>query len=315
MAHYDTVASADIAPHAARHGKGMLLAATAVLIASFDPLLVRLARVDAADVLFWRGLFMALSMMLVLRVLRRKWLWQALRGDGLLAPGTALGFASTQALFVMAVMTTHVANVMVIFTAAPLFAAAVSGFFLREWVPARTWVAIIVCVMAIALVFGGSLGFGGALGNALALCGSLVVAINLTVLRRFSHLDPVAIVAGAGVALCMVALPFADVPGIGPRSLAVLALMGLLQMPLALVLVTEATRCLPSAEVLLFIVVEVILGIFWVWWLLGEEPPDTTLVGGILVVATLVLHSWRALRSERSRWPGKSYTTGRANKG
>lgn len=315
MAHYETAATARERPVATQHRTGAALAATGVIVVSFDALLVRLALADPAEVLFWRGLFMALSMTLASRALRRRWPWQAWRGNHLPTTAVALGFAATQGLFVVAIMTTRVANVMVIITAAPLFAAAMSGLFLREWVPMRTWIAIAMCVLGIAMVFGGSLGLGGALGDALALCGALVVAGNLTILRRSAGVDRMAMVAGAGITICLVALPFAEPLAINTRSLAVLALMGLLQMPVALVLVTEATRFLPSAEVLLFVVLEVILGTFWVWLALGEEPPGATLLGGGVVIATLVIHSWLSLRHERptkAHGPaGRSDTTNR----
>jgi len=46
--------------------------------------------------------------------------------------------------------------------------------------------------------------------------------------------------------------------GLDARSMAVLGVMGLVQMPLALVLMTEATRYLPAAEVSLFYIGEAI---------------------------------------------------------
>jgi len=64
-------------------------------------------------------------------------------------------------------------------------------------------------------------------------------------------------------------------------------------------MMTEATRHLPSAEVSLFLVLEAIFGSFWVWLVLGEEPPGATLIGGAIVIGTLVGHSWVALRRER----------------
>lgn len=282
------------------HRQGTLLAATGVIVLSFDALLVRLALADAADVIFWRGLFIALSLTLVLRVLRGRWSWDAIREAGGPIGALVVSMGLTQILFVAAVMNTSVANVVVIVTAAPLFAAVLSGLFLGEWVPLRTWLAMALCIAGIALVFGGSLGGGDWLGDAFALATALVVAANLTLLRRTPGVSRLAVVAGGGCASCLLALPFAAPGTVGPQGLAVLAVMGLLQMPLALVLVTEATRYLPSAEVSLFLVVETILGTFWVWLLLGEEPPGPTLLGGTLVIATLVAHSWLALRRERA---------------
>lgn len=281
------------------HRQGTLLAATGVTVLSFDALLVRLALAGSAEVIFWRGLFIALSLTLALRLLRGRWAWNAIRDAGGPTPALIVSMGLTQILFVAAVMNTSVANVVVILTSAPLFAAMLSGIFLGEWVPVRTWLAMALCIAGIALVFGGSVGAGDWLGDAFALGAALVVAANLTLLRRTPGVSRLAVVAGGGFASCLLVLPFVEPGAVAARGLAVLAVMGLLQMPLALVLMTEATRYLPSAEVSLFLVVEAILGTFWVWAVLGEQPPGLTLLGGTLVIATLVGHSWLALRRER----------------
>ena len=283
------------------HRRGTMLAAIGVVALSFDALLVRLAMADSAVVIVWRGLLMAVSLTLVLRVWRGRWSWDALRQAG--APGwlTSLGFASALILFVLAVMNTRVANVVVILTAAPLFAALFSGIFLREWVAPRTWVAIGVCLGGIALVFGGSIGFGGWLGDLFALGAALVVGGNFTILRRSPGVDRLAIVACGGLMAALVALPFASPTAVTAPGVAALAVMGLVQMPIALAFLGEATRYLPSAEVALFFLVEAVLGTFWVWLFLGEEPPGATLLGGGLVLATLAVHSWLGLRLQWRR--------------
>ena len=68
-------------------------------------------------------------------------------------------------------------------------------------------------------------------------------------------------------------------------------------------LINNATRYLPSAEVALFYLVETVLGTLWVWWLLGETPGVSTLMGGAVVITVLVLHAWRGLHLERQRRP------------
>ncbi|CAN0591009.1 unnamed protein product, partial [Ectocarpus sp. 12 AP-2014] len=77
--------------------------------------------------------------------------------------------------------------------------------------------------------------------------------------------------------------------------------------PLATVLINSATRYLPSTEVALFYLVETALGTLWVWWMLGETPTNSTLLGGGVVIMVLVLHAWLGLRVERQRlllYPG-----------
>ncbi len=99
------------------------------------------------------------------------------------------------------------------------------------------------------------------------------------------------VVAGGGLLSAMVALPMATPLALDAQRYGVLALMGLVQMPLATVLINSATRYLPSTDVALFYLVETALGTAWVWWLLGEAPTLSTLIGGSVVILVLVLHA------------------------
>lgn len=281
------------------HSRGTSLAVIGVLVLSFDALLVRLAGTSAANVTFWRGVFIALSVTVALRLLRGRWPWIEVGRGGRLALVLVVLMGLMQALFVLAIMNTRAANVVVILAVAPLFAALFSGLFLREWIPRRTWVAILLSILGIGIVFGGAIGAGSWFGDSLALLGAVVVGINFTLLRRLPGVSRLALVACGGLVTCLVALPMGAPTPISAVSLGVLAVMGLVQMPLALVMMTEATRFLPSAEVTLFFTLEAIFGTFWVWAILGEEPPPATLVGGTLVVATLIMHSWIGIRRQR----------------
>lgn len=281
--------------------RGTVLAATGVTVLSVDALLVRLADAPAPEIAFWRGLLIAVALTLVYRVRRRGWPWWALREAGWPAAALVLGFGLMQLCFVGAISNTRVANALVILTAAPLFAAAFSGIFLREWVPLRTWLAIAAAIIGIIVVFGGSIGFGNWLGDLIALGGAMAVGGTYTILRRTPNLSRLAALAGGSLVCSLLVAPFAEPLSLDGRSMVVLAVMGLAAMPVAMVLMTQATRYLPAAEVSLFFTGEAILGTLWVWLALGEEPPPLTLWGGGLVIVTLAIHSWTALQRSGAR--------------
>jgi hypothetical protein len=48
------------------------------------------------------------------------------------------------------------------------------------------------------------------------------------------------------------------------------------------------------------ILVETLLGPFWVWLVVGERPALITLVGGLVIVPTLVVHGWLGLRASHA---------------
>jgi drug/metabolite transporter (DMT)-like permease len=62
------------------------------------------------------------------------------------------------------------------------------------------------------------------------------------------------------------------------------------------VLVTMAPRFITAAEVNLFFLLETILGPLWVWMVIKEQPSTETIVGGIVIIITIAIHSALSLK-------------------
>jgi len=277
----------------------VLLAATGVLILSVDSLLVRLAAVDGFTILFWRGLLMALS--LTVAAWSRDPHGGGLKGLG--SPLTwliGLCFTGSTAAFVLSILLTRVANTVVIVSSAPLFAAFFSAWFLRERVPPRTWLAIAGACSGVLIVAWHSLGAGRLAGDFLALANALLTGTSMTLFRSHQRVSRSLVLAASGLLLALLVLPWAR-PWVPIENMVVLGIMGLVQMPLSLVLITDATRHLPAAEVSLFLLLETLLAPLWAWLALGESVPTSTLAGGALIVSSLVLHAFISLWGGRRR--------------
>ncbi len=283
------------------HITGIWIASVGVFILSFDALLVRLADAPAWDVVFWRGWFMFASLLAVLVVRHDSQPIPTAWNHRIAAIAVAACMSVNAIFFVLSVMTTRVANTVVIFAIAPFFAAIFSRLFLKEWVPLRTWIAIAVATLGVTVVFAGSMGKGHVVGDLLALLIAVSVGASLTILRRYPDLQRIPLICGGGAIAGLVAWPFADPFTLSITSYATLAVMGLVQMPLALLLITSATRHLPAPEVSLFILIETVMGPIWVWWVMGEQPPELTLIGGAGILAAIAINSVLALRQLQTK--------------
>lgn len=274
--------------------RGLLLVISGIVLLSFDGLLVRLVQADGWSIVFWRGLLMFIALgAFSLSASSRA----SLRAKPLPGAASAVLLALISIFFVLAIVHTTVANVVVILSTAPLFAALFTRFFLREAVALRTWLAIGVATLGIVLVFAGSFSASDLLGNGYALLSSAALGANLTLLRRHASLARMPLIALGGLVAALIALPKAQPFGLDSASYLALGIMGLVQMPLATLLINSATRYLPSAEVALFYLLESVLGTLWVWYVLNEVPATATLYGGALVIATLVVHAGCTLRA------------------
>lgn len=274
--------------------RGLLLVASGIFVLSFDGLLVRLAQADGWSIVFWRGLLMFLALGVFSLSAKSR---ASIMKRPMISASSALLLAFTSIFFVLAVIHTTIANVVVVLSTAPLFAALFTRFFLREYVGLLTWLAIGVAALGIMVVFAGTFTPTDLAGNGYALLASAAVGANLTLLRRHPAIDRMPLIALGGLVAALIALPNAQPFGLGATSYWVLAVMGLVQMPLATLMINNATRYLPSAEVALFYLLESVLGTLWAWYFLQETPASATLYGGALVIATLVVHAGLTLRS------------------
>ena len=62
------------------------------------------------------------------------------------------------------------------------------------------------------------------------------------------------------------------------------------------VLITLAPRYITAPEVNLFFLLETVLGPFWVWLVIKEQPSMETIIGGAVIILTIATHSFLALK-------------------
>lgn len=280
------------------HVKGLAITTLGVLVLTPDSLLVRLIGLDSWSMVFWRGLLMMSALTLILAVYYRgrtlaKFL--AIGRIGLVIAGL---FAMGSVTFILALHNTSVANTLVILAAAPLIAALLSRMFLGEPVRRRTWAAILVTFAGIAILASDSNG-GGTFGDIMALATAAVLAAALTLIRRAKALNMVPAMALSGGITAIVMAPFAAPLSIAPGDLGLLLVLGLFVLPVSFGLTSLGPRYLPAPEVALILLLETVLGPFWVWLVLEETPGARALTGGAVVVAALILHSLAALLATR----------------
>jgi drug/metabolite transporter (DMT)-like permease len=282
------------------HLKGLLLTFVAVLVLSPDALLVRLIHSDVWTLLFWRCLLTCVMQSIFLAVCYRGRFVQSFRNTGRAGLLSAAVVAVGGLFFVNSLKHTAAANTLIILAAAPLFSSLLSWLFLREKIARRTWIAISICFGGILLIFSGSLRSGLLLGDLLALGATLTWASNIVILRSSKAVNMVP----ANLLGNLLVVPAALLAGAQPLAVTTpdmlfLLLLGGLVLPVSFTMITQGPRYLPAPEVSLILLVETILGPIWVWLAFNEVPQATTLLAGVLIVGTLVVHTLMSLWRQR----------------
>jgi drug/metabolite transporter (DMT)-like permease len=96
------------------------------------------------------------------------------------------------------------------------------------------------------------------------------------------------------VVVAVVSAPMAEF-AVPARDMVLLAVFGVFQMGLALIMFTEGVRLIPSADAGLISVLEAVLAPIWVWAVFAENPGGMTLVGGAVVIVAV---GWAATESK-----------------
>ncbi len=278
--------------HHPRRRLGWLLAALGMLFVSTDAFFVRLSEVDAWTI----GFLMACGSVVSLGAVAFARRDSVRAGTPLVSPMMLVigGLnALTQMLFITAVTRSEVANVVVIVAAAPLFAALIAWVALRERTEPRVAAAIALTTVGIGSVMAGSLGTPTLDGDLIAVLAILAFAATIVIWRRHPGLDrPRTLVVGS-VIMAAAASLFADWSAIDARALLAGAGMGLIFNPTGRMLYSSAPRFAPAAEVAVFAPVETVAATVWVWVAFGEQPTATTVLGGVIVISSVLLATVR----------------------
>lgn len=256
------------------------------------------------EVTFWRSFFTVLSLLVILP------LWQ---GRGVLSrmpwrspyfwlSGVCWSVMFTA--FMLALMLTAVANVLITMAIGPLLTALVTRVFLGHRLPLRTWAAIVLAGVGISWMYGSQLSLGAPnflLGSMVALCVPIAGAVQWTLVQK-SHadgldLDLVPSVLLGAVLSSLFTLPLAWPFQASVHDVGLLAMLGLFQLAIPCALSVVCARVLKAPEVSLLALLEIVFGIALAWWGANEAPQPSVLLGGALVLSALLMNEFLAWKN------------------
>jgi drug/metabolite transporter (DMT)-like permease len=277
---------------------GVLLMVGASICWSLSGIIVRNTSVSNNwEVVFWRSCFSFLFLALWLGVTHGRASFAELRRIGWSGIASGIMFATMITFFLLALTLTTVTNTQAIVCLAPFMAALAAWIVLRERPSVRTWIAMTGAFIGMMLMFIESLGSGRMIGNLVALFVPIAYGINVVILRK-SHAQAdmvMAVLIGSFIS-ALLTFPLAWPFQASNHDLTLLALMGIVQLAVGCILFVRATPHLTAAEISLIGLLESILAPLWVWWGVGERPSNLALIGGLIVIGSLLLNELLSLR-------------------
>lgn len=232
--------------------------------------------------------FRALIAALVLGVYRKSFRFTKTKGTWM----GAIGVAGTSLLFMFANKLTSAANAIVLQYAMPIFVILYFALALKKMPPRRDMLVALVMLIGIVLCFCQGMTGGGMLGNALALLSALTWALVFLSARRpdcdvFSY----SFLGNLINAALVLTMPFDKNITFEPISFLVPALMGLC-MSCGYVFFGRGMKLgISPVTAALLANVEPVLNPMWVFIFLGENPGTLTIIGAVVVLASVTAYS------------------------
>jgi len=274
------------------HSKGLLITLIGVVFVVPDSIMVRLISSDPMVTAFWRsltaGIFVAIFVLLTMRdkvmntitqMGRAGWMYCVLIG-------------TTSPAFVLAVLNTSVANVVLIFASMPIFSALLSFLILSERPSRRLLLTSSFVFVGLAIIGLGSSGGADAnwIGDLWAVYIVIAFSLALTLLRRQKHISmlpaiPIGYI-GAAFAMFWFIDPLETIATDG----ALYVMHGVL-IAASTCGLTLGPRYISATEVSLLILLESVFAPVLAWLVLSEIPAHSTILGGVLILSAFVGHN------------------------
>ncbi len=251
------------------------------------------------QILFWRSLFFILVVSIFLLVTYKKNVFHAFKKSGF--PGFIGGIVLSSGFcgYVFAMYNTTVANANFIIQTQTIFLAIFGYLFLKEKISKLTLISIILAISGIILMVGGSLSPGQMSGNIAAFIMPVSFAILIIIIRKYPDVDMIPLQLIAGIVAMSVGYFVAGKINISSYDIFLGFLAGFFQLGFGFIFITIGARSTPSAIVGIIMLTEAILGPFWAWLFVSENPPFVVLIGGSIVLFAVLLQFYNVIKLEK----------------
>ena len=210
----------------------------------------------------------------------------------------ALAHASSMICFVIANRITTAANAIMLQYSAPIWGAFLAWWLIKERPRWEHWGALVLIFGGMLLFFRGSFGSGAILGDLLAVVSGISFGLYSVLLRKIKDSNPGDLMLLGHAVCAFFGIPFIILhpPSLGLFSVSIILYMGIIQIGLATVLFVYGMKRVRAIQAMLIATIEPILNPLWVFIIIGERPSLTALIGGAIIIATVLASStigWR----------------------
>ena len=279
---------------------GPLLVFVGAFCLSFGGLIVKsFEGATLWQILFWRQFFFIIIVSLFLLATYKKEVFKVIYKSGLpgFFGGIVLGFGFSS--YVFAMYNTTVANTNFIIQTQAIFLAIFGYIFLKEKLSKITLASIILAISGLILMLGNTLSPGQMSGNIVAFTMPITFSVLILIVRKYPHVDMVPLQLVAGIVAMSIGYFVSVNINISTHDIILGFIAGCFQVGLGFIFITIGARKTLSAMVGIIMLTEAVLGPFWAWLFVNENPPFPVLIGGMIIISAVFLQFYSLLVKEK----------------
>ena len=275
------------------YAKAFGVTSLGMVLMSFESPLIKMTHVPAQTFTLYFGVFMFLSLNATLFFKHKQGLFHLYKKHLTSILLAALCIGLSNFLFILAIKHTSVASAVFILSTGPLVSALISFLAFRTKTPLRTFIAIFFVFVGLGVILFNDLALGNLEGNLYAFGCVFAFTSMLFIFEKDKEVNRLACFGTGTLMSALLSLLFAPTLVVDSFSLGLIAFMGFILTPLSRAYIGAGTKVLPSVEVALLTIIEPVLAPIWVWLFIDEKPHINTLIGGVIILTTLIFHSLR----------------------
>ena len=277
--------------------KGLYLAFFGVLLLTPDTLFMRLSELEKWQLGGWRGVLMGATLFLIWFLSRKmghkKEFLTTFSIPGLLI---ILAMAVNSVSFTLGISETSVIVVLTALATMPLLTALLSVLLLKEKQNLLSWFILIFAVCGISLAVSGSESSENApngsviLGATYGLLSALGISFTFTMVRKYPNLSVMPATSVGCIISGIFCFYFSSEASINLSAPYSVIAMGTIILPFSFALLLIAPRYTRASTVSLIMLLELVLGSFWVWIVVDEQPSFQMVIGASIVMISIITY-------------------------
>ena len=191
--------------------------------------------------------------------------------------------------YIAATQLTTAANAILLQYTAPVYVALLSIWLLKEKVKKKDWFVIAAVFLGMVLFFVDKAGIGNMLGNVLGVLSGISFATFIVCTRMQKNAHPAGSIFLGNVIALVVCLPSMIVTPLTEDAIFGGMYLGLIYGGLSYIIYSACIRYVSALSAILIATIEPVLNPIWVFFLVGETPSSYAILGGGIVVVSILI--------------------------